>query len=52
MNTAYWIALIWGVLALLATFFTHGRNTPIVALLIVAATLASLLGVAVQYQLI
>lgn len=52
MNTAYWLTIIWGTLAILATCFTNGRNAAVVWLLIAAAALSGLLGVAVQYNII
>lgn len=52
MNTAYWLAIIWGLLALLAAKFVTGNNTALVCLLAIASALASLLGVAISYNLL
>ena len=52
MNTAYWLAIVWGLLALLATRFVNGDNRALVCLLAVASAAASLLGVAISYNLI
>ena len=52
MNTAYWLAIVWGLLALLALMFTHGRNAALVCLLATASAVASLLGVAISYHLL
>lgn len=52
MNTAYWLAIIWGLLALLAAKFITGNNTVLVCLLAVASAVASLLGVAISYNLL
>lgn len=52
MNAAYWMAIIWGLLAVLALFFVTGRNGALVALLATAAILSSLLGIAISYRLI
>lgn len=51
MNAAYWMAIIWGLLALLATKFINGNNTMLVCLLATASAVASLLGVAISYNL-
>lgn len=52
MNAAYWLAIIWGLLALLAARFVNGDNRALVCLLAVASAIASLLGVAISYNLL
>lgn len=53
MNTAYILAIIWGLLALLALMFTNGqKNYVIVALLTTAAALSGILGIVIQYGLL
>lgn len=52
MNTAYWLAIIWGLLALFALKFVRGHNWALVCLLAVASAAASLLGVAISYNLL
>lgn len=52
MNTAYWIAIVWFLLAVFMLKFGTGKNALIVAVLASASALASLLGVAVQYGLL
>lgn len=52
MNTAYWLAVIWGLLAVLALLFVTGRNGVLVTLLATAAILSSLLGIAISYNLL
>lgn len=52
MNTAYWMAIIWGLLAILALKFVSGNNRALVCLLAVASAAASLLGVAISYNLL
>jgi hypothetical protein len=52
MNTAYWLAIIWGVLALFALMFVTGKNTGLAYICLICAALASLLGVAISYNLL
>jgi hypothetical protein len=52
MNAAYWLAVIWGLLAVASILFTKGRNAALVWLLASASVIASLLGVAISYHLI
>ena len=52
MNTAYWLAIIWGLLALLTLLYVRGANMLLVIPLIVASAAASLLGVAISYNLL
>jgi len=52
VNTAYWLGIIWAILALLAVIFVEGRNQFLVAMLLGASIIASLVGVALQYNLI
>lgn len=52
MNTAYWLAIIWGLLAIVALKFVTGKNTALVVLLAAASAVASLLGVAISYNLL
>lgn len=52
MNTAYWLAIVWGLLTVVALLFTNGRNVALVSLLATAAILSSLLGVAISYNLL
>ena len=52
MNTAYRLAIIWGLLTVAAILFTKGRNAAVVWLLASASVIASLLGVAISYNLL
>lgn len=52
MNAAYWMALIWTVLAFLALKFVTGNNNVLVGICVICAAVASLLGVAISYNLI
>lgn len=52
MNTAYWLAILWGLFAIIALKTTHGANVLIVCLIAAASIVMSLLGVAIQYGLL
>lgn len=52
MNAAYWMAIIWIVLAFLALKFVTGRNGPLALICIICAAVASLLGIAISYNLL
>lgn len=53
MNAAYWLAIIWGVLGVAGLLFTHGpKNHVVIALCALGSVLASLLGVAISYNLL
>ena len=52
MNAFYVMAIIWGLLAILVLKFVNGNNWVLVCLLAVASVVASLLGVAISYNLL
>lgn len=52
MNAAYWMAIIWTVLTFLALKFVSGNNTVLTIICIICAAVASLLGVAISYNLL
>jgi hypothetical protein len=52
MNAAYWLAIVWMLLALLALLFVTGKNVVLVCILTTAAVASSLLGLALTYHLI
>lgn len=52
MNAAYWMAIIWTVLAFLALKFVTGNNTVLAVICVICAAAASLLGVAISYNLL
>jgi hypothetical protein len=52
MNAAYWMAIIWTVLAFLALRFVTGKNGVLAIICIICAAVASLLGVAIAYSLL
>lgn len=52
MNAAYWMAIIWGLLAVLALKFVTGNNAVLAIICIICAAVASLLGVAISYNLL
>lgn len=53
MNAAYWLAIIWGLLAVAGLLFTKGpKNHVVIALCALGSVLASLLGIAISYNLL
>jgi hypothetical protein len=52
MNAAYWLAIVWALLALFALLFVTGKNGALVCILTIASAAASLLGIALTYHLI
>jgi hypothetical protein len=52
MNAAYWIAIVWALLALLALLFVTGKNGALVCILAAASVASSLLGIALTYNLL
>lgn len=53
MNAAYWLAVIWGLLAVAGLLFTKGpKNHVVIALCALGSVLASLLGIAISYNLL
>lgn len=52
MNAAYWMAIIWGLLAVLALKFVTGNNVVLAIICIICSAAASLLGVAISYNLL
>lgn len=53
MNAAFWTALVWGALGLVALLFTHGKGkATLVITLVSIAGVSSLLGVAVTLGLL
>lgn len=52
MNTAYWLAIIWGLLAILALKFVSGNNVTLTCICAICAAAAGLLGVAISYNLL
>lgn len=53
MNHAYIMALIWGALAVLALFSVSGKGkAALVYILASASVFASLLGIAISYNLL
>lgn len=52
MNAAYWLAIIWTVLAFLALKFVSGSNTVLALICLICAAVASVLGVVISYNLL
>lgn len=53
MNHAYIMALIWAMLAVLALFGINGKGKAVLVYILASASvLASLLGVAISYNLL
>lgn len=53
MNTAYWLAIIWGALAFWALLGgTRGKNAALEEALFAASAVSALLGVVIQYDLL